>query len=512
MTVSRTEKVLKNAGVAAGAQISNILISFVNRSMFIYYLGVSYLSINGLFSNILTVLSLAELGLSSAITYSLYRPLLESNYEKINAILSLYKKAYRYIALIIGLLGISVIPLLGFIVKDVPDVKEDITIIYVLILSNTVVSYLLSYRKVIITADQKDYIVTIYQQVVYIFQSAFQIAILVLTSNYLFFLIVQFIFTILNNYIINRIASKMYPFTRGGSENKLSKEERKSLFSNVKAIFYYKFGSVLLAGTNGIIIAAILKVQLVGLVSNYTLIIGSINVVVSRAFEGIAATIGNFNLLSDRKNNKNIFDQLFFISFWCFSFCSISLTLLLGPFINLWVGEKYVCSQITSMALVSTFYVLGLNIVPSLYRTSLGLFNQVKYTPVFAAIINLILCVVLGKAIGLPGILFATTISRIVTYSVVDPVTVYREHFKVSPLEFYIKYFMYMLIMILGYLITEAIILLIKPEGFSGFIFKVLICLITINTYYYVLFSKTQIFRALLLRFSTYWKKGQFQV
>lgn len=508
---SRTSNSVRNASITTITQVVGIVVSFINRTLFIHYLGIDYLSVNGLFVNILAILSFAELGIGSAITFTLYKPISDKNNDKINAILNIYRKAYRWIAIAITVLGLSVIPFLSSIVKDVPSVKYNLVLLYLLFLSNTVASYIYSYKKAVISADQKDYIVTLYQQSVTIAQSVVLLLILVYSGNYVLYLITQIGCTIVNNILISKKANKLYPFIEKPNQSKLSKDEKNTLFNNIKAIFLYKLGSVVLTGTDNIVISVILKTQLVGLVSNYTLIINSINGVVSRAIESIGASIGNLNVSLDHNQKKHVFDELFFITFWIFSLCSICLVLLLNPFIQLWVGAKYLCPPITSIALVSTFYVLGLNIIPSQYRTTLGYFRQVRYTPVLAAIINLILSVILGKTIGLSGIVFATTISRLATYSMVDPITIYRKHFKLSPFEFYGKYFLYTLIMTLGYFIAGYFVLLIKHEGFLGFILKGVVCLAAVNAFYYVLFFKTKTFKAILSRVTAHFSNKNKQ-
>lgn len=253
-TNSRTQYAIKNASITTCMQIVNIILGFVSRTIFIYLLNSDYLGVNSLFTNILTVLSFAELGIGNAIVFSLYKPIAENDKKKIQALMKFYKNAYWLIGGFIFFAGLCVIPFLGIIINEKPVIDESLTLIYFLYLSNTAISYFFSYKKTLITACQKDYVVQVYTRVFQFIQLVMQSIFLLITHNFIIYLIILIICTIGQNIALSIKADKMFPILKENNNNVLLEEEKKSIFDNVKALFVYKFGSVILNGTDNIII------------------------------------------------------------------------------------------------------------------------------------------------------------------------------------------------------------------------------------------------------------------
>lgn len=501
MSKSRINNSVKNASISVFLQIITMIFMFGSRTIFVNFLGNDYLSVNGLFTNIITILSFTELGVGNAIIYSLYEPLSKGDERKITAFLNFYAKAYKIVIIVISFLGLSVIPFIGYIVSDVPNIKENITYIYVLFLINTVVSYIFSYKKSLLIADQKNYLVLIIQQFFYIIQLIFQIFFLFVTRNYIAFLLLQIIFTLFTNLVTTEYVNRKYGYIRRYKQSELNQSEKDALFSNIKSIFFYKLGAVILNGTDNIIISATLKTAFVGLCSNYTLIINAINSVLMQACNGIAASIGNHNIEASPERKEEVFNILILISYWVFGLASICLGILLNPFIELWIGKEYLLDTSVVNSLVLGFYLTGINQIPSLYRTSMGIFRQAKYTPIVAAVINLILSVILAKAIGLAGVFIATSISKILTFSIVDPVLVYKKGFKMDYRKYFSKFFMFFILLLISYYLVSFTVTLIDYPGLTGFIVKIIVCLVQVNAIFLLALFQTQSFKDLLVKF-----------
>ena len=214
MSSSRSEYVAKNVSITLAMQIVKNLLGFVNRTVFVYILGAEYLGVNSLFTDILTVLSFAELGIGNAMVFSLYKPIARGDQEKIKSLMKLYAKTYQIIGIVIAGLGICLIPFIGHIVGDVSYIKENIILLYLLFLLNSVISYFFVYKKSLIIACQKNYIVDIYQQIFYAFQVVVQILFLTITKQFIIYLMLMVATTFLNNYFVAKKADKMYPFLK----------------------------------------------------------------------------------------------------------------------------------------------------------------------------------------------------------------------------------------------------------------------------------------------------------
>ena len=245
MSSSRTKNVSINMVTALFCQVVNLCLNFVSRTYFIQALGAEYLGVNGLFSNVLSILSFAELGIGNALVFSMYKPLAVGDHQKLTSLMALYKKAYRIIALVVAVTGLLYIPFMEYTIKDHPNIPENLYIIYLLFLCNTVVSYLVVYKKSIITADQKNYIVLIASEIPHIIQIVAQIAVLIIYHSFIGFLVIQIAFTFVGNLACAIIANKKYPYILN-KPDPLDKEERSEIFRNIRSMAMYKFGSIIL--------------------------------------------------------------------------------------------------------------------------------------------------------------------------------------------------------------------------------------------------------------------------
>jgi O-antigen/teichoic acid export membrane protein len=500
MSNSRSTNSIRNITVAFASNFCTTLLKFFLQTVFIKILGAEYLGVNGLFTNILTVLSFAELGIGNAIIFSMYKPIAENNIDKIKSLMKLYKVAYRFIGIFVFIAGLLLVPFLNFIVTDVPNIKESIISIYILFLINTSISYFFSYKKSIITANQKDFIVTINNLFFFLIRGILQIIFLVITKNYIMYLIIQIICTFLENYIISNKANHMYPYLNDKNVDDLSKNEKDDIFKNVKSLVVYKFGSVILNGTDNIIVSSMLGTSLVGILSNYSLIINAISGIINNALSGFTASIGNLNAVASIQKKKSIYNQLFLISYWIYSTLFMGLILLLNPFIEIWVGVSYCFDSLTVFIISFNFLIDGLRFTGYTYRNTMGLFKKGKYAPIIAAFLNILLSIILGLHFGIFGILLATLISRVLTTVWYDPYLVYKYKFNESPMNFYIKYISYLIILAVIYFINARVIELICVAGLIGFIIKGFVIVILTNLLLLIIFNRNKDFIMIRLR------------
>lgn len=327
---SRTNKSIKNIVISVIGEISTIVVAFVARTYFIRLLGAEYLGVNGLFLSIVAFLSVAELGFGAAITFSLYKPLAEKNETKVKALMQLFRKVYTIIGLIIIALGIAFLPFLHFFTKDVSGIGN-LYIYFILILMTTAISYFFSYKRTLIIADQKAYIVETYKYIIFVIYNIIQIVLLILWQNFYLFLIAHFIAIFVNNLMINYKANKMFPFLKDRKKVKLPKEETKILKKNIRAMFYQSIGAKLHTTLKNPIISAMVSIIILGVYTNYQLITDTLIKLITIMFTAITASIGNLGATSDNIKSEKIFRNIFFGNFWLMAFCTTMLFTLLTP-------------------------------------------------------------------------------------------------------------------------------------------------------------------------------------
>lgn len=494
---SRTKNVSINAAVALITQFINLIISFISRTVFIKTLGAEYLGVNGLFANILTILSFAELGIGSAIVYNFYKPLAVNDREKIKSLMLLYKKAYRIIGMTIFTIGLILIPFLKYLIKSKLDIPENITLLYLLFLLNTSASYFLVYKKSILTADQKNYIVLFISEGVRLCQLIVSIVLLISTHNYLLYLITMVCFTVLGNIVCAKTADNLYPYLKEKAVS-LRKAEVVSIFKDVRALALYKFCFVILNGTDNILVSSMIGTIEVGLVSNYVLLTGTCSSILGLIADSFTASVGNLNAIGDNNRKKEVFDKLFFITAWLFGFASVGLAVVSKSFITAWIGENYTLPFWVVLGLVADFYVRGVHFAAYTYRVTMGFFVQAKYSAVAAAVINIVLSIIFCKMIGLSGIFIATPISRILTTGMVDPIIIYKNVFHSNPIQYYIKYILFTALFIgIGWL-CNYIISLFTLSGWIEVVINVIIVTIIFNTIMLAVFHRSTVFIGIL--------------
>lgn len=355
----RTKNSIINLITAIIGQLFGVIISFVSRIFFIKYLGAEYLGIDGLFTNILTILSLAELGVGSAMTFSLYKPIAEENKEKIKSLMNLYKISYRIIGIIVIILGACMLPFYRNLMDEVPNINN-LNIIFMLFVLNTAISYFYAYKKSLIICNQKKFITTIVKYTTYFLMNLMQIVILAVTHNYILFLICQIAFILIENICNSIIANKMYPYLREKNIEKLDVEEKKKIKNNVFAMLFHKIGSVVVNSTDSIIISKYIGLVAVGIYSNYYMITNALVIITNQIFDAIVASIGNLGTTNDTKKINGVFDRIFFLNYWVFGMLASAMAVVMNDFITIWVGEEFVFDIYTTYIIIISFYLRGM--------------------------------------------------------------------------------------------------------------------------------------------------------
>lgn len=415
--------------------VLNIVLGFVNRTLFIRLLGAEYLGINGLFADILMMLSLADLGLTTAMAYSYYKPIAEKDTAKLSSLVRYYKRIYQFLAVAVAVCGLLLVPFLRFLVRT-DRVIPNLELYYVLILANTVVSYLFVFKSTLISADQRQYVISRTHAFISVMRTIGQIIALLVFRAYEAYLITNIIFTVIQNLVISRKADELYPFINEKSDD-LSKEEKKSIFTNISSLFIYKTATMVMNGTDNTLISVMVGTVWVGIYSNYNMIINYLNGFVNLLYSSSTASIGNIIASQQKKQRQDAFLMIQTLSLLVATFTTICLGILITDFINVWLGGSFLLDQATTIVIIFNFYLMGIMYPIWSFREASGLFNQTKHVMPIVSGINLVLSVILGRPYGVTGILFASSIARI-TNICYEPRILFRMYLDLPVRQFYL--------------------------------------------------------------------------
>lgn len=487
---SRKVNAIRNVRAAVLCQLISTILSFLNRTAFIYTLGKTYLGVHGLFSNILIIMSLAELGIGEAIVYRMYKPMAEGDRESIKSYMAFYKKAYWIIGTFILIVGLSLTPFLGSLISGGEGI-QDLPLIYVLYLLSTTLNYFFAHKKLIVITDQKGYIETINRYVFLIVQNVVQVFCLFVFRNFIVFLLVMIFFNLMANINIVRKVNKLYPFLKE-KYIPLPTKEKKDIYKQTAALSSHKIGGVVVTGTDNILISKFIGVDYVGLYSNYVTIIAIPQTLFAYVFSPLTSSIGNLLVTSSTEHIQKTFDKLFLIVFWLYGFSSICLFCLINYFIGqVWLNSDYLLSLSIVFFAVLNYYVSGMRNAVSGFKTSAGLFWEDRYRPIFEAIVNLTVSILLLHFFGLIGVIMGTTISLLTTTIWVEGLIVYKKVLHKNPLFFFLKYIFFFAVLIVSGFICYFVVSLIPLNGLLGFLVRLIVCLFLSNFCFFVVFKKT---------------------
>lgn len=491
---SRTEYSLLNILTGVGGYFLNTVLGFVCRMVFVRCLSADYLGVNGLFTNILTMLSLAELGVGSAIVYALYKPLAENDEEKIASLMKLYSKAYRMIGMVIAAVGLALMPFLDLIIQEQPNISESIYLLYIINLFNTASSYFFSYRSSLLIAAQRNYIVSGISYAVAILQSIFQMVFLLKFRNYLGYLLIQSAGTLIFNIIVSSVAGKMFPFIRKKNVRPLPKDEQKTLFSNIRDLMVYKVSGLLVNSTDNILITFFNGLVTTGIASNYTLLVNTLNSLLSQVFNGLTASIGNHNATESTEKRYQLFSFLNMMNFWIFGWAALGIIFCSSDLVQLCFGKEYVLSNDIPLILAINFYTSGVTNTVGTYKHTLGLFHYGRFIQLFTGLLNIILSIILGNEWGLSGILAATVIARGCTHLWYTPFVVYRYGFKKKVRDYWGKYAKYTSLHLLAACVTALLFKFVSGTFIVQVVLKIVICSVVVNGVFALCLHRTQEF------------------
>ena len=489
-TIQVKKNTKRNVAIGIINKVVMLILPFVLRTVLVSRIGVEYLGLNSLFSSILQVLSLSELGLGSAMVYHMYKPIAEDDQRTLNALLKIYKKSYRIIGCITIMIGLIILPFLPKLIKG--DYPSDISIhmLFLIYIINTSISYFLfGYKQSILAAYQREDVNSIINLVVQSGLIAVQIILLIFTGDYLLYTICLPVFTIINNLWIGMITSKMYPDAK--AEGDIEADTLKEIKQMIAGTFIQKACTVTRNSLDSICISAFLGLAVTAVYNNYYIIIIGLNslmVVVETSLQG---GIGNHVVIKSSEENFNELKNLDFIYMVISGVCTVCLLCLYQPFMELWMGENLMLSFGAVILMCIYFYVRKMGDMKYLYNNARGLWWKLRWRSIVETILNVVLNVILGKLLGVHGIILATIISIVMCSYIWGGTILFEDYFGISNI---FKYFAYHIRYLLVTSIIAAIVYMTSTMV-DNFLIKLPLVLIETVIIYYLVYFKTSIYK-----------------
>ena len=482
--MSRTNNSLKNIRYAALFKLAVVLVNFISRRVFVTILSDAYLGLNGTFANILSMLSLAELGVGTAITYSMYKPLAEQDEDQLLGLMALYRRFYWIIGIVIAVIGAGLTPFLPKLIHDHAALNvPHIQLIYLLFVFDSALSYFFVYKQSIITADQKQYVVTFYQNIILILSVVAQIIFLLLTKNYFVFLGIKIAGTLLTNLLLARKANKLYPYLTQRRKVGLPAETRTTISKNIRATLMHKIGAVVVFETDNFLIMYFIGAIAVGFYSNYLMITQGLMNVFTMVFRSMTASVGNLCAEEDKSHAREVFWKL----------TQTGVYIHVGPEIGVASTKAYTTQIVLLICL--NFYLTGMRQGVLTFRDAMGLYWYDRHKPIAESLINLGVSIALAKPLGIAGIFIGTFVSSITTCCWIEPYILFKHGFRSSSKPYFLKYAIHTLVTaVIGYA-TWSLCTLLPNSGFMPFIGKLFICAVVPNLGYFLVYGRTEEFR-----------------
>lgn len=496
--MSRLENSTKNFVLSLGNSVFSSILGLISRTVFIYILGSEYLGLAGLLGNVLGFLTISELGIATAIGFSLYKPLAEKDYKSVSALMTLYRKAYKIIGCIVLFSGIALYFSLDFFIP--PNQQPNGTdFAYFAFLINIVVGYFLSYKTTLITSDNQAFRLVPINIVMNVVQTILQIVVLLLFKNYTLYLSVQIICSIIIMIWQNRYITSRYTGVDFYSNEQLSPNQKKQLKRNIGGLIIAKIGDYLVNSTDNLIITKLVTLTATGIYSNYLLIRNMVNGYIATLFSSVTAGLGNVVAVESDEKKEEVFNIMMFSAYFIYSFEAVCFMCLFNPFIgDIWIGKKYIFDTFTVFIIVLNNYLTGLRIPLITMKGAAGTYMEDAWIPFAFAIINLVASIALVKWMGVAGVFLGTIVGSILTADWYRPIIIYHKVFHKSVLNYYKRYVLYIILALINISIAFFGCQLVNTSfTFINFILKVLISItvpIVINT---ILFYRTEEFKSI---------------
>lgn len=495
--VTRKTNIKRNLTFNIIKYVVQLLLQFVLRTALIYIMGAEYLGLNGLFTNIFGFLSLAELGIGSAIVFSMYKPIADGDIEKVKALQNLYKKFYLIISGIVIVVGLAILPFLKFFIDGEVGVDINIYVLYILYLMNTLLGYLSAHKRSLLFAYQRNDVENKVKTACLLGMTVLQIVVLCIFKNYYIFFIVNVVFTAIESIAIHFYAKKLYPDIDGKAEP-LDKQTNTEIKKNVIALSMHRVGWVIVCSTDNILISAMLGLTVLGAYSNYYLIVSSLMAIFTLLTGALTGSVGNLIASSDKEYVESKFKKINFLFSIFSAFCTVCMLCLFQPFIQSWTGGGIYMLNFSCVVLMClSFYINRMRTATNIFKDGAGIFYQNRISPIVEALVNLVASILLGIYLGLNGIILGTIISTIAAPLWVEPKVLYKHYFKKSVGGYFKTYLRDVVIMVVTAVACYGVGLLLPIGGLWWLALRFVVCIALCVIMLCILYAPTKEFKEL---------------
>ncbi len=498
--MGRVKSATRNIAFGYVGQIATALMSFILRTVFIMHLNEDLLGINSTYGNILSLLNMAELGIGTALNFSLYGPVARGEKEKIKSYMQLYRKAYFIIACVVAAVGLLLTPFLQYFKLRSPEntTVRELTIYYLIFLFNTVSSYFVAYKYSLINAEQKNYIQTNIITITKVIVVFLQIIVVIVTKNFLLYLLTDAVVQLIQKVFVSKFLDKMYPFLKEKNVEKLSKEESDEVWKKTKALVFHKVGDVARLQTDALIISTFVEVAMAGVVDNYNMVISTVSNFVNIIFNSVISSFGNLIATESKEKQFSMFKVYRFFASWIYGFSCVGFMVLLTPLIRIWLGDHWILTSAAVYCILIDYYFKGDRIVLSNYKTAAGVFEPDKYLALIQGAVNLVISIVLVQTpLGITGIYIGTIVSGLIA-NFTKPVIIYRECFDMKAGSYFVDTMKYLASLVFVLMVSQLIsIKVLANLNILTFILMAIIITVLFNGVYFVLYGRSEEFKYL---------------
>ena len=506
----RFQKSLRNSVVTLGGQLVNLAVGFLVRMVFIRCLGKDYLGVNGVMESMLTLLSVTELGIGTSITFALYGPIERGDREKIGILMGFFRRTYHVIGFVTLAAGLALIPFMQYFTQDAADVPH-LLLIYLLFLGNTVLSYFFSYKRTLISAYQDHYINSLNQDLFGLLKHCLQIVVMLVWRSYIGYLLIALVCVLLSNVFISRYCDRKYDFLKQYRRSRLPQEDKALMKRSVISLIYQKVGAALVTGTDNLMISRVGIAEL-GVYSNYSMVISTINVLIYNVLRSINGSIGNLMVQNDTAHKYRVYREFVFTNFCLFSVLAAGIAACMQRFIVMFAGgSDWLLDKSILAIVVLNFYLNGMRQPNVMVIEAAALFNRLRPKTVAEVLVNLIVSILFLVVfrMGIYGVLLGTTVSMVSVCIWWEAWAVHKYAFGCSPARFALRYMEYLLTAAVACGAAWWINTLVSLEGIAGFIVCGLLGAGIAGALIVLLFGRTEEFRRLLARFTSRSWRGE---
>lgn len=491
MKKSRTDYATLNTSIALAIQPFQALIGFISRTVFLNILGVTYLGLNNYLSSLISMLSLAELGIGGAMTYALYSPLARKDHGKINAFMILFKKLYRMIGIGIFIFGTVLAIFLPYIIKDYP-VNREVYIVYFLFVFNSASSYFFSYKRTLLYVDQRNYVMTSIDFGLSILRAVLQIGVLIYTKNFVIYLLVGIFMNILGNFIMSSIVDRMYDYLYNEEITSITREEKSKFVKNVKGNIVGRIGETIVFQTDSLLMGAYISLTVIGLYGNYIFVLGFLSLLVNTTINPVVSSIGNLIHSEDTTliAKINFIKKFQFIVFSMVYLLSMGFLIFINPFITIWLGKDFLFDIGVVILIVVNFFLTNYRrpalILISIYGLSYEQNKKVLVEIILNIVLSLYYLIVLD--LGVAGILLGTICSTVLTCIWYEPYSAFKYGIKSSAKEYFktmVKHFTVFTVSIVCIILLDVFVFS-KQEFIVTIFMKILLYVGLFSIYIYL--------------------------